>query len=175
MKVTAGDNLVLFREDCRIVGHGVDLGQQHTRDIADRIFRRPMYLRDATERIRVLHMLLRPADQFAALQYLTESVARLDLSRMRTHLLDAIHKRIDPSVESLERQSGDQIRPLRYGKSAHQSKHPVGTHKLRAVQQRQALFTLQFDWLPGKLVQDADRLPFLSFIINIPHSDKRKE
>ena len=74
-----------------------------------------MYLRDAAERIRVLHMLLLPADQFAALQNTAESIARLDLSGMRTHLLDAIHKRIDPPVEGFERQGRNQIRPLRHG------------------------------------------------------------
>ena len=120
-------------------------------------------------------MLLLPADQFAALQNTAESIARLDLSGMRTHLLDAIHKRIDPPVEGFERQGCNQVRPLRHGKSTHQGKHAVGTHKLRTVQQRQSLFTHQAHRLPGKLVQDTDCLPLLPFIIHISHSDKRKE
>ena len=68
-----------------------------------------MHLRDATERIRVLHVLLGLGYQFATRKQPAEILARLNLSAVRAYLLDAVHKRVDAAVEGFERQGGYQV------------------------------------------------------------------
>ena len=68
VEVTARNDTVLIGEDSGIVSHGIDFRQQNGRHVTDGVFRCPMHLRDATERIRVLHMLLGTSYQLAAFQ-----------------------------------------------------------------------------------------------------------
>ena len=66
-------------------------------------------------------------DQFAACQQFTESLSRLDLSGVRAYLLDAIHKRIDASVEGFERKGGYQVSFLGEAEGFENGKYTVGT------------------------------------------------
>ena len=55
------------------------------------------------------------------------------------------------------------------------AKTTVGTHKLRTVQQSKSFLAHQLDGLPAELVEYADCLALLTFIIYIAHTDKRQE
>jgi len=68
VEVTARDDTVLIGEDGGIVRHRIDFRQQDGSHVTDGVFRGPMHLRDATERIRVLYMLLGTGYQLAAFQ-----------------------------------------------------------------------------------------------------------
>ncbi len=68
VEVTARDDAVLIGEDGGVVRHGIDFRQQDGSHVTDGVLRGPMHLRDATERIRVLYMLLGTGYQLAAFQ-----------------------------------------------------------------------------------------------------------
>ena len=100
MEITTGDNQVFIREDGRIVRHGIDFGKQYRCHMMDGILGGSMHLWNASEGIRVLHMLLGTSDEFASFQDTAEESARFNLSLVWTHLLDTVHERVDTSVES---------------------------------------------------------------------------
>ena len=115
------------------------------------------------------------SNDFTAFQEFTEIIACLDLSSVRTDLLDAIHKRIDTPIESFEGKSGNKVGFLGKAESFQNGKHTIGTHKLRTIEQGKALLTHKLHRLPTKLIEDTDGLTLLTFIINIAHTNKRQE
>ena len=114
-------------------------------------------------------------DQFAACQQFTESLSRLDLSGMRAYLLDAIHKRVDSSVEGFKRKSSYQVGFLGKAEGFENGKYTVGTHELGTVEQCKPFLAHEPDGFPAKFVEHADGFTFLSFIVDIAHTDQRKE
>ena len=174
MKVSAGDDTVFIRKDGRIVRHRINLRQQNRRDIPDSILRCAMHLRNATERIRILHMLAGAGDEFAALQQFAEVLARFDLSFVGTDLLDAIHERVDATVKGFQGEGGYQVGFLGEAESFKNGKD-TGAHELRTVQQGKAFLAHQFDGLPAEFIEYADSLALPTFIVHVTHTDKRQE
>ena len=134
-----------------------------------------MHLRDATERVRILYVRLGTFDQFAACQQFTESLSCLDLSGMRAYLLDAIHKRVDASVEGFKRKSSYQVGFLGKAEGFENGKYTVGTHELGTVEQCKPFLAHEPNGFPAKFVEHADCFAFLSFIVDVAHTDQRKE
>ena len=134
-----------------------------------------MHLGDAAERVRILHMGFVLSNDFTAFQEFTEIIACLDLSPVRTDLLDAIHKRIDTPIESFEGKSGNKIGFLRESEGFQNGKHTISAHKLRTIEQGKTFFTHKFHRFPAELIEDTDGFALLTFIINIAHTDKRQE
>ena len=175
VEISTGNDSVFVREDRWIVRDGIDFGQQYGGNIADSVFRSTMHLRDATERVRILYVRLGTFDQFAACQQFTESLSRLDLSGMRAYLLDAIHKRVDASVEGFKRKSSYQVGFLGKAESFENGKYTVGTHELGTVEQCKPFLAHEPDGFPAKFVEHADCFAFLSFIVDVAHTNQRKE
>src|SRR3712207_719865 len=120
-------------------------------------------------------MLLRTLDDFAPFEQFTECRSCFYLPLMGTHLLNAIHKRIDAPVESLQRKRSDQIGLARQTESSEHGEHSVGTHKLCAVEQSQPLLAHQFHGFPPELIEHADGFALLTFIIYIAYADQRQK
>ena len=120
-------------------------------------------------------MLLGTGYQFAAFQQLAEVLACLYLSLVRTNLLDAVHEGVDASVEGFQGKGGNQVGFHGKTEGLEKGKDTVGTHELGAVEQRQSFLAHQFHRLPAELVEHTDSLAFLTFIIDIAHTDKRQE
>ena len=114
-------------------------------------------------------------DQLAACQQFTESLSRLDLSGVRAYLLDTIHKRVDASVEGFERKGGYQVSFLGEAEGFENGKYTVGTHELGTVEQCKPFLAHEPDGFPAKFVEHADGFAFLSFIVDVAHTDQRKE
>ena len=102
MEVSCRDDHILVRENVRVVGGTVDLIADDRFHISDVVFHGSVYLRDAAERIRVLDVLLRTADQFAALKQTEECVSRLHLPLVPAQKVSELVERLDAAVESLQ-------------------------------------------------------------------------
>ena len=175
MEITTGDDQVFIREDGRIVCHGIDFGEQYRSHMMDGIFGCSMHLRDASEGIRVLHMLLRTSDEFASFQDTAEESTRFDLSFVRAHLLDAIHERVDTSVKSLQWDGSNQVGAFDEAESFQDSIYTVGAHELGTIQQSQSFLAFQTDGFPTEFIEHTDGFASFSFIIYIAYTDERKE
>src|SRR5690606_23688652 len=68
VKVSCRDDLVLFREDVRVVGHAVDLGQHNVGYVFNGIGAGTVDLRNTTEAIGVLNVALLLSDQVTSFQ-----------------------------------------------------------------------------------------------------------
>ena len=109
MEVTCRDDHVLVREHCRVVGDGVDFLTEDLRHVGDGVFRSAVHLRDATERIRVLHMLFLAGYHLAAFQEVTETLSGDNLSAVMTDLMNLVVERLDAAVESVQRDCANHI------------------------------------------------------------------
>ena len=149
VEIAGRDDHVLVREDVRVVGGRVDFVLDHGLDIQDVVFDCAVDLRDAAEAVRVLDVLLRPADEFAALEHLHETLAREDLAHMRAELVGQREERLDTAVVGVKRHGPDEVRPFRKAHGLEDGPDSVRAHELRAVEQRQALLGLEGDRLPA--------------------------
>ena len=68
MEITCGDDLVIIREYIGIVCDAIDLCNENIFYIEDGIVTCAMYLWDASEGVRVLHMLFGLLNNFAVFQ-----------------------------------------------------------------------------------------------------------
>ena len=148
---------------------------EHFGDMTHRILHRAVNLRDAAERIRILHMLLVAGNNLASLEDGTEYAAGLDLTLMRANLLDAIPERLDTSVERLQRDCSEEIEAVHQMPSVDKSLDSVRAHELCAVKQRQTLLRFKTDRPPAHNVQSLDALYHLTLVLHHSLADKRQE
>ena len=134
MEVTRRDDHILVGEDIRIVGSRVDLVLDDAMHMRNGILDCPMYLRDAAERIWVLHVLFLPTDELAAFQQFGKTFCRHQLAGLRTQTMAMRIERLNPAVKRLQRDSTNHIRPLTQALRLDEAPHSVRTHELRAVQ-----------------------------------------
>ena len=111
MEVAGGDDHVLVREDVRVVRGGIDLVLDHRLDIHDVVLHGAVDLRDAAETVGILHVLLGPADEFAAFQGGHELLAGLDLARVGADEVRQRQERFDAAVLGVQGHRGDAVRP----------------------------------------------------------------
>ena len=165
---------VLVREDIGIVRGRVNLVLNHGLHIQDVVLDGPVYLRDAAEAVRVLHMLLGPADKLAALQNLHEFLSRQNLSRVRAQVMRERQEGLDAPVVSVQGHGANQIGPFAQAHALEDAPDSMGAHELRAVQKGQALLALQFDGLPAHFFPYLGRRAFHPFVQDFAQADKRQ-
>src|SRR5690606_13666608 len=102
----------------------------HSCNIADSVFGSAMNLRNTAERVRVLHVLLKLADQFATLQQVAERGGCLQLPLVRTRLVNQVVKRLNASVKSIQRQGAHHIGRAGQTATLQKTMHSIGTHEL---------------------------------------------
>ena len=112
-----------------------------------------MYLRDAAEGVGVLYVLLVACYQLAALEQLAEVACRFELAAVGAHLVNRFVEGFDAAVEGVERHGADFVGALGQAACVHHAPYAERAHELRAVQQCQPLFGLEFDGLPTELFQ----------------------
>ncbi len=174
MEIPRGNNHILVREDVRVVRSTVYLGLDHALHIADAVFHRAVHLRDAAEGIRVLDVLLRPADKLAPFQQTTEHLPRFELPPMRTEPVRELVERLDAAVESLQRDGSDAVGPERQTLAVQKRPDRVRTHKLRAVQKRETFLRLKPYRLPAVLPEHFGARTHASFGQYLPQPDERQ-
>ncbi len=103
--------------------------------------------------VGVLYVLLGACDQLAALQQLAEGACRVELAPMGAHLVNRFAERLDAAVEGVERHGADFVGAFGQAACVHHAPYAERAHELRAVEQRQPLFGLEFDGLPTELFQ----------------------
>ena len=133
-----------------------------------------MHLRNTSERIRVLHILLRLLHNLAALKQLAHACRRSYLSLVWTHLMNGIYERSRQSVVSVERHCSNPVCPFAQPVRLQQRPHGKGTHVLRTVEQRQPLFRGKLYWLPLQFLQHLGSCDYLALVFHLTKSYERK-
>ena len=133
-----------------------------------------MNLRDAAERIRILHVNLRLSDDLTALEKLAETCCSIYLTLVCTYLVNLWIERLDTSVICLERHSSDLVCPVRKSFSLDERPHSVCTHKLCSVEECETFLRLELDRLPSHLCPYLCRCTDLTLVVNLSESDERE-
>ena len=171
VEVARADDDILVWEHRRVVGDGVDFGFHHVLHVLDSVFGRTVYLRHATEGVRILHVFLVLGDNLRTLKQLRDMGSRGDLSGVRAHEMHEHVEWLDAAVESLQGDGADDVGEPAELAGLHQQPDGVGAHELRAVEQRETLFGLQRDGLPAELLVDFRGGVFLVAVIDLTHAD----
>ena len=174
MEITGRNDDILLGEDRRVIRRAVDLGFENTAYIVDRIFRRTVYLGNATERIGILHVLLRTGDHLAAFEQATEIASRSKLSLVGTDFMHLVDERVDAAVECVERHRADQVGPLAQATSLDKRIYAESRHELRTVQQGEALLRLQRNRLPAELLEDFVRRTPCTLVLHFAEAQQRQ-
>ena len=85
-----------------IVGCRVDLGVNDRTHIADGVLHRTVNLRDAAERVGILHVDLGLLDELAAVKQLAHASCGVDLTLVGTHGMNSVGERLDAAVIGLQ-------------------------------------------------------------------------
>ena len=150
MEISGGDYHVLVREDVGVVGNGVDLVLDDAAYVADIVLYGAVNLRYAAERVRILHMLLGPADEFASFEQVHEDPGGLHLALMRAEFVRQRQEGFDAAVVGFERNGSDDVGPPAEALRLDEAVHRMGAHELGPVEKGQPLFALQGDGLPAE-------------------------
>src|SRR5690606_3604318 len=134
MKVTSGNDQILFRENQRIIGYAVYFGQDDFRNMVKRIQACTMHLWNAPEGVGILNVLFRLRNKFASLQQVINFFGHLTLTMLRPDVVNLWKKGFDASVKSIQRQRADQVTKFEQPFGVEQAPDSVCTHKLCAVQ-----------------------------------------
>ena len=137
VEVAGRDDEVVVGAYGRVVGCRVHLDVNHGVDVCNGVLHRAVNLRNASERIRVLHVRLRFLHNLAALEQLSHASRCDDLSPMRTYLMHSVGERCRESVVGVERHSRNLVCPIAQTMRLQQRPYSERTHVLRAVEQRQ--------------------------------------
>ncbi len=157
MEIPRRNNQVIINKNGGIVSHAVNLRFQHFPNIIERIFSCPVHLRNASERIWILHMFLRLCKDFTSIEIVHHGFTREFLSHMRSHVLNLRHERFNTSVKCIKRQRSDFVGPPAEFPSLDYAPHTIARHELGAVEQCQSLFRLQGYRLMTKLLKHTRR------------------
>ena len=107
MKVAGGDDQVLIRKDGWIVSNRIDLILKYIGYIIYGVLGGTVNLWYTAERIRILHMFLRPVYQFTSLQQVTYPAGCFNLPLVWPYLLYQWMEWLDPAIEGIERQGSN--------------------------------------------------------------------
>ena len=174
MEVAGGDDEILLREDCRIVGDAVDFGFNDTAHVLYRVLCRSVNLRYASEGVRVLDVRLLSSNQFAAFQQFPEACGCALLPFMRPDPVGLGQERLDSSVECLQRHCPDSVSPVGKPLRLNQGPDCVSRHELGAVEQGKSFFRLECQWLPAQLWPKFRNIAAFAPVNDFAHSDQRK-
>ena len=174
VEVAGGNNQILVRENRRVVGHGIDFLERNPAHVFNGIFRSSVNLRDAAERIGILHMRLVTFNHLAAFQVFAESRSGIHLALVTAYLLDFRIERLDAAIKGFQRQSPDQIGHLAQMLRLHHVVHRKRAHELRAIEQSQTFFGCQFYRLPAMLGQDFRSRAFFPVHPDFAQADQRQ-
>ena len=164
MEVAGRDDHVLVRENVGIVRGGVDFVLQHGLHIRDIVLHGAVYLRDAAEAVRVLHMFFGAADELASFQDLHVFFAGKNLPLVRAQMMGEGKERFNAAVESVQGHGADKVGPAAQARALEDAPDSVRAHELRPVQQGQPLLALQPDRLPAQFFPYVGRGTDLSFV-----------
>ena len=174
VEVAGRDDEVVVGTYGRVVGCRVHLDVNYGVDVCNGVLHRAVNLRDASERIRVLHVRLRFLHNLAALEQLSHASRCDDLSLMRTYLMHSVGERRRESVVGVERHSRNLVCPIAQTMRLQQRPYSERTHVLRAVEQRQTLFRCELDRLPVELLQHLLAANHLAVYLHFAETDERK-
>ena len=99
-----------------------------------------MYLRNAAERVGVLHVFFMTRYELAAFEYGAHFVGYGNLSGMMTHFVHLLAERFYTAVECFERHGRNAEGGIEETACAANGPCAVGRHELCAVEQREAFF-----------------------------------
>ena len=109
MKITSGNNQVVFHEYGRIVGYGVDFTGNNGGNIHDAVLAGSMYLRYATERIGVLDSDFFLLLEFRAFQQSPDVVCCFYLTGMWACFLNLRQERVNAAIIGFQGKSSDNV------------------------------------------------------------------
>ena len=152
VEVAVGDERLLLDEHERIVRRRVQLHRDRVVDVVEEIARRPVHLRRAAKRVRVLH-LVAPAvrlDDGRALEQLQHVRRRRGLAAQRAERVDLRDERGTRSLQRFERLRARNVGCMRETARAHEPERAIRRHELRAVDEREAFLRRELHGLePG--------------------------
>ena len=148
------------REDERVVGRRVELDVEDAPQVVERVAHRAVDLRDAAERVRVLHLVVVPV--VAGLERaVAEEVPKLggdgDLARMRPGELVRGGERHIRAQQGLDAHRPDDARGPDQSVRVGQDERPDRTHHLGPVEERQAFLGLERQRLEAGFAQRQHR------------------
>ena len=142
-------------EDDRIVRHAVDLGLDDAGGVLDGIARSPVDLRNAAERVWILHAAavgVRRHDLAVGEQ--DPHVGGDDLrTRVRPNVVQPLVEGLSAAAESFQRHGCDDVGVFGESSGADQAHRRHGAHVLRAVEEGQTLLGLEFDGFECELCE----------------------
>ena len=112
MEISGGDNEVVVRANGGVVRGGVDFSVENVFHILEGVLHRSVYLRNAAERIRILHVCFGFFDDLTTSEKLGDASRRIELSLVRSHRMNSMVERFYPPIVGIKRQRRDAIRPL---------------------------------------------------------------
>ena len=139
MEIACRNNHVLIREHGRVVRHTVDFHFYDSLHVFDRVLRGSVYLRYATEGIRVLHVFLRSAYYLAAFQQFKYIFGCADLTFVRPYAMRLRIEGLDAAVVGVDRHCCNPVRPSGQSLRLEQRPDSVRAHELGAVKQCKSL------------------------------------
>ena len=152
MKVPAGEHITLaihclriLHEHQRIIDRGVHLRLKHPAAMGQRVAHRAMHLRDAAQRIGVLHaatVAMRLAN-FTLFEQAAQVRSGLDLSGMRPNFLNAFIEGDIGSLEGIARHGADHVGGVNQRLGVEQHQRADGQHGLRSIDERHRFFCLE--------------------------------
>ena len=150
VEIAARKRLVRFREDERIVGDAVGLGEERRGRLAQEIEAGAHHLRLAAQAIGILHPFVagqvRGADG-ASLKQRAQRRGDFDLAGMAPQRMDARIERRVRSARAVGRQRAGRKRRAEQRLGLEQADQRIGGRELRAVEQREPLLGLKRDRL----------------------------
>ena len=159
LRRTGGDarpSRIALHEHQRIIHCRVGLGLKNRAAIRQRVAHRAVHLRDAAQRVRILHspaLAMRLA-KLAALEHAPQIGRRLKLSSMRPRAMDAFIERDIGSAQSVERQRSNHVGGIDQNFCRQQRQCSYRQHGLGAVDQRDCFFGFEHQRLDAGRSQD---------------------
>ena len=175
MEVAAAYHQILVRQHDGVVGSGIDLGLHHACNVADSVLCRTVYLRGATEAVRILYVLFVSLYQFTALGIFANGSGSLQLTFVRTHEMQAFIERFYTAIEGVKAQAQYHIGLTAQTLRLKQAPDSVAAHKLSAVEKGQTLFALQLDRLPAFGGIYLGCLAAAAFPVDLTHTKHRRQ
>ena len=126
-----------------------------------------MNLRDAAERVGILHVDLGLTDEFAAVEQLAHASGGLDLSLVGTHCMNGMGERLDAAVIGLERDGCDDVSPTAQTLSLDEGPHSVSAHVLGAIEQGQTFLRTKLDGFPTHLLAQVGTAHALALVLDL--------
>ena len=88
-------------------------------------------------------------DQFAPCEQAADGASRRELAAMAANQVYVVGKGLDATVVGVEREGTDAVGPTAQILCLEERPYAVGTHKLRAIEQRQTLLRGERNRLPA--------------------------